>query len=71
MTGIVLNYSIDMNTVGGEIITILLVILLLISLLLFDSKYMKEFSADTLDICSKPLLLVFMVIITFKVFMAM
>lgn len=62
------NYdSVNIINIGGGLMTFFLIISLSIALLLIDTKYWNKFSSDTLDICSHPLLLVFIMIIIFKI----
>jgi len=59
--------SIDIINIGGGFMTTFLIISLSIALLLVGTKYWNKITSDTFDICSHPLLLVFVMIIIFKI----
>lgn len=60
-------YSPEIINVGGEFMTILLVIIFIISILLTDTKYWNRCISNTFDIFSNSLLLIFVIIVVYKV----
>lgn len=52
--------------IGGGLMTVFLIVSLLISLLLLDTKYWNKYISDTFETCYHSLLLVFVMILTFK-----
>lgn len=60
-------YSPETIYTGGELMSILLVIILIVAFLIADTKYWNRRIADTLGAYSNPLLLVFLGIVIFKV----
>ena len=61
------NYPLDIVNIGGELMTIFLIISLIISLLLTNTKYWNRHVSDIFDMCSNPLLLTFMLIVIFRI----
>lgn len=57
---------VELLSIGGELSTLFLIISLLISVFLSDTKYWNKYNSNTLDICSDTLLIVFMTIVTSK-----
>jgi len=51
----------------GEFMSLFLVIILLISYLISDTKYWNEYVSNTINICSKPLLLAFAAIVIHRI----
>ncbi len=66
MTIITNYYSPETIYTAGEIVSIFLIVILIITLLISDTKYWNKQIADTFDVFSTPLLLVFIAIIIFK-----
>jgi len=60
-------YSQDVILSGGALATVSLIVSLSIALLLTDSRYWGRRVSATLEICSNPLLVVFVAIVIFKV----
>lgn len=54
---------------GGALATISLIISSSIALLLVDSEYWNKWISSTTDMCTYPLLVVFAIIVIFKVIM--
>lgn len=61
------NYPIEIINIGGELMTIFLIISIVISLLLIDTKYWNKYISGMLDTCSNPLLLIFAIIVIFRI----
>lgn len=61
------QFSSDIIYDGGKLMTVFLIIVLIISLLLTDTKYWDKYISNMLDISSNPLLLIFVVIVIFKI----
>ena len=59
--------GVDVINIGGGFMTIFLIISLSIALLLVGTKYWDKITSDTFDVCSHPLLLVFVMIIIFRI----
>lgn len=59
-------YSHGVTNIGGEFMTIFLILSLVITLLLIDTKHWNILSTDTMYICLNPLLLTFVTIIISK-----
>ncbi len=60
-------YSPETIYIGGELVSIFLIIILIVAFLIADTKYWNRRIADSLSIYSNPLLLVFIAILIFKV----
>jgi len=61
------QFSLEVVTTGGELTNIFLIILLSISLLVADTKYWNGYISHMLSTFYKPLLLVFVAIVIFKI----
>lgn len=61
------NYPLDVINVGGEFVTIFLIISLIVALLLADSKYWNRYNSNIIDSCSYPMLVIFIEIVIFKI----
>lgn len=61
------NIPLDIITASGEFISIFLIIILSISLLVPNTKYWSEYVSYMLRIYSHPLLVVFMMIVAYKI----
>lgn len=57
----------EIISTNGEIVAIFLVIIISMSFLLSDTKYWNGYVSNILNTFSKPLLLVFIAIVIFKV----
>ena len=66
-TSVIATNSKEVANIGGELVTIILIISLLISLLLANTKYWKKSVPDTLNMYTKTLSIVFVIIMIFKV----
>ena len=64
------NIPLDVITAGGEFVSVFLIVILLISLLLSDTKYWNKYISDMVGTCSNPLLIVFVGIVIFKIILA-
>lgn len=53
--------------IGGEFMTVFLIVSLVLALLLIDTKYWNKLSSTTLGMCSDSLLLTFIAIVIFKI----
>ena len=60
-------YPPDITNIGGEYVSIFLIIILSISLLASDTKYWSEYISNILKTCSNPLLLAFIAMVVFKI----
>ncbi len=61
------QFPLDIINTGGELTNIFLIILLSISLLVADTKYWNGYILNVLKTFSRPLLLVFIMIVIFKI----
>ncbi len=61
------QFPLEIITTGGDYTIIFLIILLIISLLVADTKYWNGYISHMLGTFSKPLLLVFIAIVIFKI----
>lgn len=66
MNNIMTTYPTETLFIGGEFTTIFLIISLMISFLLIDTKYWNKYISNNLDVCSQPLLLIFIMIIIYR-----
>jgi hypothetical protein len=64
-------YSPEILNVGGEFMTAFLIIVLIMSLFLTDTKYWGEFTSSTFNVSFNPLLLVFLAIVIFEIMIYM
>lgn len=60
-------YSADITNIGGEYMTVFVVILLVMSLLLVNTKYCNRYVLNIFDTSSNPLLLTFLIIAISKI----
>lgn len=60
-------YPPEVINIGGEFMTVFLIIVLIVSLFLIDTKYWNEFTSSMFNVSSNTLLLVFMAIVIFKI----
>lgn len=56
-------YSAEIITLGGELVTIFLVISISISLLVSGSKYWNKYNSNTMDMFIEPVAIIFMMIV--------
>lgn len=61
------RFSTETIAVGGEVTTVLLIIFIVTSLLLLDSKYWNRYISYTYSMCSDSLLLTFTAILIAKI----
>lgn len=61
------NYSLDIINIGGEFTTVLLIISLIISVLLAYTKYWNRYNSNIIDMCSHPMLIIFIETVIFKI----
>lgn len=66
MSVVVIN-SKEILDIGGGFVTIFLIFSLLVSLLLANTKYWKRLVPETLNMCTKTLLSVFIIVMIFKI----
>jgi len=59
--------SLDILNIGGEYVSVFLIIIFSISLLVSDTVYWNEHISNALKICSNPLLIIFITIVIFKI----
>lgn len=64
------NYPINVIAIGGEFMTVLLVISLFISVLAPYTKYWDKYRSGILDACIYPLILILTEIVIFKMVLA-
>lgn len=60
-------YPPEVINVGGEFVTVFLIISIISTLLLIDTKYWNKYISNMFDASSNFLLLIFIVIVIFKV----
>ena len=60
-------YSPEIINVGGEFMTVFVIVILVMSLLLTDTEHWNKYISNMFDIGSNPLLLTFVAIIIFKI----
>lgn len=60
-------YSPEIINVGGEFMTVFMIVVLIVSLLLTNTEYWNKYVSNVFDISSNPLLLTFVVIVIFKI----
>ena len=60
-------YSPEIINIGGEFMTVFMIVILVMSLLLTDTEYWNKYISDMFDIGSNSLLLTFVAIVTFKI----
>lgn len=65
------TYSKEDISVGGEFLSIFMIVILPISSLVSDTKYWNEYISNSIDICSSPLLLTFVTIVIHKIMVMM
>lgn len=66
------NRNLEIINIGGEFITIFLIVSIITVLLLMNTRYWDKIVLDTVDICHSSLLLTFMAIVIFEIiFVAM
>ena len=65
------NYPLDIINIGGEFITALLIISLIISLLLIHTKYWNRYNSNIIETCSYAMLVTFIEILIFKIILMM
>ena len=53
--------------IGGEYMTVFMIVVLIMSLLLVGTKYWNKYISNIFDISSNPLLLTFVAIVIFKI----
>ena len=63
------SFPVEMISQGGALATVSLILSLSIALLICDSKYWNKWAANSLDVCSNPLLVTFAAIVAFKIMM--
>lgn len=61
------QFSSDIIYIGGGFMTVFLIVSLIAALLLVDTKYQNKLISDTFNICSNPLLVIFVIIVMFRV----
>jgi len=66
-----MTISSEIINVIGEFMSLFLIIILSIPYLISDTKYWNEYVSNTIDICSKPLLLVFVAIVIHRIMITM
>lgn len=64
------NYPINVIIIGGEFMTVLLIISLFISVLTSYTKYWDKYRSRILDACIYPLILILIEIVIFKMVLA-
>lgn len=62
-------YTQEVVNIGGEFMTVFMIVVLVMSLFLVDTKYWNEFTSSMFDANSNALLLVFVTIVIFKIMM--
>jgi hypothetical protein len=65
------TFSVEQVVIGGMLATISLIISLSLAEVLVESKWWNKWASNTLEICNTPLLVAFVVIVAFKVLMAL
>jgi hypothetical protein len=60
-------YSDEIITLGGELVTIFLVISISISLFVSGSKYWNKYNSNTMDMFVEPIAVIFMIIVASRV----
>lgn len=61
------QFSSDIIYIGGGLMTVFLIVSLIAALLLADTKYQNKLTSDMFDICSNSLLVIFIIIVIFRV----
>ncbi len=58
----------EITVIGGKIMVIFLIIILLISFLILDTKYWNNYLSVTFDMCSRLLLTIFIAIVIYRIY---
>jgi hypothetical protein len=61
------RFSVEDIAIGGELMTIMLIVLIMMSLLFVGSKYWNKYTLYTFDMCSDCLLLTFVSMLIIKI----
>jgi hypothetical protein len=67
----IIPYTKTPSEVIGEFATIFLIIIFSISFLISDTKYWNKYVSNTLNMCTNPLLLTFIMIVLFKIMLVL
>lgn len=62
-----INYALDITNIGGIFMTVFLIVFLVMSLFLAYTKYWNKYNSNTIDICSYPMVIIFIEIVIFKI----